>query len=292
MQNRGNTSAPTDSGAERRLHINGKMFGQRMRRPTEPVVRPERPSVVPQQPQTPPQPVYMTQPAVVTPVPPIEQVAPQQQPVPIPQHLVVPGAPAATTPVTPVMAAPQPLQLPQTPKTQKRRSRLPIKRLVAGFALVSLMAAGAYGYLFVYQPPSNVPANIDKQVNFGILTHSNDTVVDVNQISFRFDARLGVLSYSGQLANGSKISFTEQATPKNFSSNPAEYKKLVDSLNPYGKFESKNGTYYLLKPTQLKGGQSAVINSQGTLLFALPGDTLTQAQWQAIFDDLRYYRQK
>jgi hypothetical protein len=52
---------------------------------------------------------------------------------------------------------------------------------------------------------------------------------------------------------------------------------------------SKNayiGTVKLTKPTELKGGQSAISRSGGTLLFAHPERNMTDTLWKDFFNSL------
>jgi hypothetical protein len=86
------------------------------------------------------------------------------------------------------------------------------------------------------------------------------------------------------------ITISEQSSPPQFSEVPDSYAKLLQSLNQYAVYESANGTFYLTKPTELKGGQAAVMNAKGVLLFAKPTQDLSDKQWKQLFNDLSLVR--
>jgi hypothetical protein len=91
-----------------------------------------------------------------------------------------------------------------------------------------------------------------------------------------------VASYSGK-----SLTFAEQSTPQNFVDIPQAYDKLIESLNSYSSFDSFYGKVDLTHPKELKGQQSAAMNSKGTLMFIHPtnGDLSTD-QWKQLFNNL------
>ena len=99
-----------------------------------------------------------------------------------------------------------------------------------------------------------------------------------------------MLSFSAKRPSGVKISFSEQPTPGSIVDIPQVYDKLVDSLQPYNTFDSVNGKVALTHPNNLNGGQTAVMNDKGTLIFVRPTKDLTDTEWRQVFNSLSILR--
>ena len=95
----------------------------------------------------------------------------------------------------------------------------------------------------------------------------------------------GVLRFAAQQAQG-RVIFTEQSTPPIFSEVPQYLPSLLAKMNQYASFSSSSGTVYLTKPNELRGGQTAVIENGGTLLFIRPAQELSEKQWQQLCSGL------
>ena len=65
---------------------------------------------------------------------------------------------------------------------------------------------------------------------------------------------------------------------------------MLTSLNEYNELQLGFGTVALTHPEELNGGQAAVANKAGTLIFAKPSTDLTDGEWGDFFGSLRIVR--
>lgn len=152
--------------------------------------------------------------------------------------------------------------------------------------VVLAIAAGGAGYYFTHRP-TLIPQAIRKQVSFVIFVPGKSSADQVNHTTVKYDSSLQLLTYMAKSAsNNLQIIISEQATPQSFVDIPQTYDALTTKLNQYGSFDSINGTVYLTRPKELNGGQSAVMNAKGTLLFAKPSQSLSDNDWRAFFNSL------
>jgi hypothetical protein len=79
----------------------------------------------------------------------------------------------------------------------------------------------------------------------------------------------------------------EQAAPQSFTDVPQAYDALLNKLREYQDLNTSFGDVTLTRPVELNGGQSAVVNSKGTLIFAKPTRDLPDHQWQNIFNNMQ-----
>jgi hypothetical protein len=88
------------------------------------------------------------------------------------------------------------------------------------------------------------------------------------------------------LSSSNKLYITEQNTPDPFNDIPQYYPTLLGKLNEYSEIQTSIGTVALTHPTELKGGQSAVSNTHGTLMFVRPQNNLSDSQWKNFFNSI------
>jgi hypothetical protein len=150
-------------------------------------------------------------------------------------------------------------------------------------ALAGLVAAGLIVVtVMILLPKPPIPGIIKSQLTSTlVLPSAKQATIDRN--SAKYDSSLKVLSFNATVA-GHKVVMAEQPTPDQFIDIPQAYDKVVENMNAYAQFDSALGTVHLTKPTQLHGGQTAVINAKGTLLFAKPSSNLTDDQWRRFFN--------
>jgi hypothetical protein len=162
---------------------------------------------------------------------------------------------------------------------------------------IVLLVAGAAAAITLWPKPATplFSAPILDQANFdiyypgGAATGSSDWVI--NRTATTYDKSSGVLSIHGaQNGTSTTMVLTEQATPGVFSDVPTQYSKMLSSLNEYNELQTPFGTIALTHPTELAGGQTAVVNKGSTLVFARPSANLSDGQWQAFFNSLRIFR--
>ena len=199
---------------------------------------------------------------------------------PLPPRLAQPvvTSSAASRPISPVKIA----------RNQRFRSAFSFSPRLASVALIIIGVAviGGLGYYRAASQPA-LPSTVAQQLSFGVyFPKAKTTVATIDKGTIRYQASGGLFSYTARLADGTTVSVNQQATPISFVDIPQAYDKLVSSLQPYTSFESINGKVSLTYPKELKGGQSAVMNAKGTLLFARPSKSLSDDQWRQLFNGL------
>lgn len=131
-----------------------------------------------------------------------------------------------------------------------------------------------------------IPASIKQQIAFQIyVTANGNKQWATDKQSVKYDNSLGLLSYTTTSANNS-LYVTEQLTPSQFTDIPQYYPTLVSKLNEYSEVQTNLGTVALTHPTELNGGQTAIINTAGTLMFIKPKTNLTDAQWTSFINSM------
>ncbi len=150
--------------------------------------------------------------------------------------------------------------------------------------LVAIIALATGVFLHV-RSPQIIPAQIKQQLDFLIFLPEGDQSSHIDRQSFKYDANLKVFSVVITSFNV-KNTISEQATPDSFNDIPGYYDKLTEKLNSYASFDTDLGKVYLTRPDELKGKQSAVMNTKGTLMFASPDKNLTDSQWRQFFNSL------
>lgn len=109
--------------------------------------------------------------------------------------------------------------------------------------------------------------------------------------SSNYSKQSGVLTlYAVQPSTGRQIVLNEQPTPGAFADVPTQYSKMLTTLNEYGELQLGFGTVALTRPKELNGGQAAVANKAGTLIFAKPSVNMTDDEWRDFFESLRILR--
>jgi hypothetical protein len=101
-----------------------------------------------------------------------------------------------------------------------------------------------------------------------------------------YDAASGVLTLSLKNADNTLV-LTQQSSPQVFSDVPQQYARMLATMNQYAEVQTSFGTVALTRPKELNGGQAAVINKTGTLLFAKPTQDLNNEQWTEFFNNLQ-----
>jgi hypothetical protein len=151
--------------------------------------------------------------------------------------------------------------------------------------ILVVVAIGATAYYFL-RPQPVIPAAIKTQLTSTLLMPTDKTVAVIDQGSIKYDSKIKVLTYDVQF-DGVKVVISEQPTPESFIDIADVYTKVLESMNEYKKFELAIGVIHLTRPPDLKGKQSAVLNSKGTLLFANPKQDLTEDQWRRFFHNIQ-----
>jgi hypothetical protein len=248
-----------DTNTRPQLSIDGVTLGQRLRpRATPPVNRPPAFSGAPQKP--------LAQSTVANTVP-----APQAA-------FQVPDLPQTVKPAYQA-AAPIANQAPH------RRSKAVNSYLLVAVIII-LLGLGSVGAKILLSHKDPLPQNLAWQVHFNMFFPSS-SVVKLDRETVAFNSSTKVLSYKAHTANGTMVSFNEQAKPVKFQQSPAAYQEMLTSMQIYDELNSREGKVTLTRPQQLAGAQAGVLLSHDTLLFVQPNGDLSKDDWQQIFDNLQ-----
>ena len=177
-------------------------------------------------------------------------------------------------------------------KKSMRRTIITIAIVVAG---ASLLAVGAVVLKDTLDARTIISKQILEEANFSIFypatTEESDAAWVLQKDRTSYDKESGVLSlYVSQHSTGRQIILNEQPTPGAFADVPTQYNKMLTTLNEYNELQIGFGTVALTHPKELNGGQTAVANKAGTLMFAKPSADLTDSEWRDFFEKLRLLR--
>ncbi len=151
---------------------------------------------------------------------------------------------------------------------------------IAGLSTASLVIFKAK------QPGAFISSDIKSRLNFAtVLVAPNQSDIIANRESVKYDQSIKLLSYK-VLFKGNDTTVSIQPTPDGFSDTPQVFAAFIEKLRGYDSFDSKNGTVHLTHPVELKGGQTAVMNSKGVLFFAKPTNDLSLEDWKTFFNNL------
>jgi hypothetical protein len=148
-----------------------------------------------------------------------------------------------------------------------------------------VLIAGATMLAKQLAPEPVVPSNIQKAVTSTIFLPNSPSTVTKRE-TVKYDSKTKLLSYEA-IAFGVNSVVSEQPTPESFTDIPQVYDKFIDNLQQYKSFDTANGKVFLTRPKELKGGQTAVMNSKGTLMFIKPERALSEDQWRQLFKSLK-----
>lgn len=155
--------------------------------------------------------------------------------------------------------------------------------VVIGIGVVVAIATGVIvAYTVKHHTTTLLPSAIATQLPYSAYVPDQSWEGMRKTVSYKD----GILRFTVQ-RDGIHLVFTEQATPATFSEIPQYYTALLSKLNQYSSISSPLGTVYLTKPTELKGDQTAVIETGGTLCFVRPDQALTDESWKQIFASLQ-----
>lgn len=130
-----------------------------------------------------------------------------------------------------------------------------------------------------------VPTSTLKLLDFPLYYPQKPWHVDLGSVHYDTQAKIISMRAVGP---SDTVSITEQAAPSQFTDIPQYLPALLAKLNSYSSFASIPGTVYLTHPTELKGSQSAILASNGTLLIANPTHDMTDQAWRQFFKTFTY----
>lgn len=159
--------------------------------------------------------------------------------------------------------------------------------VVLGLILVILGAI--LGYIQWQKSEQVIPSDINKQVSFVIFWPYKAASAIPDKTTLKYDATNKLLSYLAYTSDKIKLTISEQSSPEVFSDVPQAYDKFTSDLQQYSSFDSLSGKVYLTHPKELKGGQTAVMNVKGTLVFVRPDKNLSDDTWRNLFNNLQVF---
>lgn len=149
--------------------------------------------------------------------------------------------------------------------------------------LILIIAAGLFSWHKLQTHPA-IPSEIRKQLTFVPFTNTNSEVASVLS-EVKYDKKIKLLTYTVFL-NGVKVVVSQQATPESFNDVPQAYDALLQKMYSKNSFDSVVGKVNITYPEELKGLQTAVMNSKGVLLFAKPESNISVDEWKKFFNNL------
>lgn len=166
-----------------------------------------------------------------------------------------------------------------------------MKQILIGISVAIAVLAGVFGALIYADHQRPVSSGVLKDATFTVyLPAENDETWSVDRSTVQLSKETQVLTMTMR-SESATVVITQQATPDPFRDIPNYYEKLLDKLHQYAEIQTAVGKVVLTRPDELKGGQSAVINtSKGTLMFAHPGRDMSESEWKQYFDALRVAR--
>lgn len=160
------------------------------------------------------------------------------------------------------------------------------KLLIITVCLIIVLAGAALAFSKLTKKTPVISPFIKSQLSSPIfLPSQKDFTVEPNSVTF--DVREKLLTFTAvSIKDQTRLVITQQPTPDTFTDIPQYYDKLVEAMGQYKQFDSLNGKVTLTKPTELKGGQTAVLNQNGTLMFVRPNKDLNDDDWRRFFNSL------
>lgn len=160
------------------------------------------------------------------------------------------------------------------------------KKGVIALALVALLAGMAAAWALTRPAISR---EIQKKADFTIFYPESGADWHADRKSIAYNDETKVLSI--KLTNGTRsIGLNQQASPAAFTDIPQQFPRMLDKLHQYTEVDTGIGRVTLTRPEELKGGQSAVANLRGTLMFANPDKDMSEPEWRELFDSLVVYK--
>lgn len=161
-----------------------------------------------------------------------------------------------------------------------------LKLGIIGLSLIVLTLVGVIGYKYWQNSRPILSGNLKKEIVFPVFWPDKSEPVTVNKSTLKYDTSSGLVSYTIQTPSSNSLVVSEQSTPEDFTASPQVYSNLIQAILEYEQFSSRNGTVYLTHPKGTSG-ETAVMNSQGTLMFVKASKNLSDSAWRQFFNNLQ-----
>ncbi len=163
-------------------------------------------------------------------------------------------------------------------------SKLKKSYIVALVVSMTLVVFAGFKFL---QNEQIISSEIQKKAGFTIFITDETSDWNVDKQSVNLDREAGVLHMNWVKNDGSNtIIVTQQLLPSPFTDIPNYSTLFYSKLNQYQELQTPLGAVALTRPTEIQGGQSAVANVRGTLMFMHPEQDMTDADWKELFNQI------
>lgn len=159
------------------------------------------------------------------------------------------------------------------------------KPILLSIAILLVMTAASVTYLFLRDDPE-IPKDVLSKVNFLIYIPDSKASWQIGTHKPSFDEDSGTLTLEAK-SGSTVVTLNEQTLPDALKDIPEQYLRILATLHEYSEIKTNLGTITLTKPEELKGGQTAVGNLNGTLLFAKPNRDLSDQEWLDFFKSMK-----
>lgn len=159
------------------------------------------------------------------------------------------------------------------------------KQMIVGAVVVLVLCFSAI-YVLSKHKASVAQAPNTAQLTFPVIQPKTTSQYKLDKTSTKYSTEDKVYSYVVSKKGVADLTISLQPTPESFTDVPQVYEKLVEKMRQYTAFDSIQGKVYLTRPVELNGGQTAVMNAKGVLMFVKPNAELSDDEWKSFFNSL------
>lgn len=161
------------------------------------------------------------------------------------------------------------------------------KKLALTVVTIVVLLGAATGYTVLKNNRKITSVKgLTTELTFPVIQPKATSSFRVDQETIKYSESDKVYSYVLNQLGGTKLTVSLQPTPEGFTDAPQVFDKLIEKLRGYSSFDSIQGKVFLTHPVELNGGQTAVMNTKGTLMFVKPEGQLTDDEWKIFFNTL------
>jgi hypothetical protein len=149
-------------------------------------------------------------------------------------------------------------------------------------ALIVLAGVGIWLIGWLMRP--FIPGSIVRQSPFVLIYPHPSTAIIYQTSSFKYDANIKQFSFVVHY-NNQDLVFSEQPAAPQFTDIKTYYSKFIGTLGGYASFNNTLGQVDLTRPSK-PGLETAVMVTNGTLLFAKSQKDMSEDAWRQLFNNL------
>lgn len=168
------------------------------------------------------------------------------------------------------------------------KMRIARKRIIVVFAvLVAMTGAAIAAYILFFRTTILVPGELRGKVPFSAVYPTSKSGMTIKTDNAQYYSSEKLVVFEGEhLAAHSRLVFSQQELPDDLKGDEGAFKAMIDSMEPYGNFNSKFGQVHLTRPPSQGERQSAVLKTSNSLIFIVAVDNLTDEQWWLLIESL------